>query len=91
MALVVKVVVHLSESPKVQESVRRVIKASGVEIREFAIQESGQGGKELYAELRLNDRVGLGRLMSNIEAVKGAAVMAATEPKEIPSAKKAGR
>jgi len=91
MKYTVKLIVYASDDPRVEESVRAALAGPGATIQEFSSKVAAEGEKELYAEIRLSDRRHLGRIVRTVEAIKGAAVMAATEPKEVHPFKSAGR
>jgi hypothetical protein len=85
-----KIIVYAADDPKVEESVRVALETPGAAIEEFSSRRAGDGEKELYAEMTLSDERLLVQIVRNVEAVKGAAVMAATQPKEVRSQKRAG-
>ena len=83
MAYSVRIIVYSTDDPKVQESIRAAVECHGGTIQELSEKTAGYGDKELFVELRLTDRNVIGRILRSVESVKGAAIMAATEPKEI--------
>jgi hypothetical protein len=85
-----KLIVYVTHDPRVEESVRAALEDSGAAIQEFCSRKAGDGEKELYAEIRLRDQKHLVQIVRGVEAVKGAAVMAATEPKEFRPLNRAG-
>jgi hypothetical protein len=90
MTYSVKLIVYATDDPRVESSVRAALEAPGATIQEFGTRKTGDGENELYAEIRLSDRRHLDQILRGVEAVKGAAVMAATTPKEIRPAGRGG-
>jgi hypothetical protein len=57
-------------------------------VREFVVQRKDPVSKEIYVNLLLEDSNLTGTIIRRIEGVRGAAVMAATEPRPVPPAAK---
>jgi hypothetical protein len=83
MSYSVKVIVYAADDPKVLQLVRKAVEYDGATVHEFTVSDAADGGKELYVELRINDSRIVSGIVRRVEAVTGAAVMAATEPHEI--------
>jgi (p)ppGpp synthase/HD superfamily hydrolase len=79
----VKVIVYATDDPKVLQRIRSAVEEGGARVQEFTIRAAADGGKELYVELRLSEPRSLSGIIRRVEAVNGAAVMAATEPREV--------
>jgi hypothetical protein len=77
-----KVLVYAADDPKVFELIRKAVEGEGTTVRDFDVRPAGDGAKELYVELLLNDARRMGDIVRRIEAVSGAAVMAATPARE---------
>ena len=90
MPYTVKLIVHASDDPRVLQLVRKAVEGEGATVRDFDARISGDGAKELYIELLLNEARSVGDILRRIESVSGAAVMAATAPEEIRSSKDSG-
>lgn len=84
MSYSVTVIVYVVDDPCVLGLVRREFEADGVRVEQLTIKAAVDGEKELYAVLRLSDPKVLIGVVRRVEAVKGAAVMAATEPALVP-------
>ncbi|HVR85131.1 MAG TPA: hypothetical protein VMU54_12520 [Planctomycetota bacterium] len=81
MPYLVKVLVLASRDPKVSEEVRRILEAKGSRIQKCTLRSRAHGEKEFDVELHLQDVRLLPGLLRRVEAVKGAAVLAATPPR----------
>lgn len=88
MSYAAKVIVYAVDDPGVLGLVRKAIEADGARVEEFTIKAVADGEIELYAVIRLSDPKVLTGIVRRVEAVKGAAVMAATEPALVPVAKR---
>jgi hypothetical protein len=55
-------------------------------VQEFVVQSKDPVSKEIYVNLLLEDSTLTGTIIRRIEQVRGAAVMAATEPRPVPPA-----
>lgn len=80
MSYAVKVIVYAVDDPGVLGLVRKAIEADGARVEEFTVKAAADGEKELYAVVRFGDPKVLIGIVRRVEAVRGAAVMAATEP-----------
>jgi (p)ppGpp synthase/HD superfamily hydrolase len=83
MSYSVKFIVYTVDDPKVLQLVRRAVEVCGARVQEFTARTAADGEKEVYFDLRLSDTKTLGDIFRRVEAVKGAAIMAASEPKAI--------
>jgi len=83
MSYSAKVIVYAADDPKVLQLVRKAVEQDGARVHEFTVRDAADGGKELYVELRISDSGIMSSIVRRVEAVNGAAVMAATEPHEI--------
>jgi len=89
MSYSVKVIVYLADEPKLLGQIQKAVKVPGVQVKELTLRTADPGSKEVYLDLLLEASNTSGILLRRIEGIRGAAVMAATEPKEIPPSKKA--
>jgi hypothetical protein len=83
----VKIIVYTTDDPRVLELVRRAVESDGACVQEFTPRTTETGDKEIYVELELSDPRGFAGILRRVEAVKGAAIMAATEPGEGPASR----
>ncbi len=83
MSYSVKVIVYTVDDPKVLQLVRRAVETGGARVQEFTARTAADGEKEIYFDLRLSETKVLGDIVRRVEAIKGAAIMAATEPEVI--------
>ena len=89
MSYSVKVIVYAADDPKVFQLVRKAVEQDGAKVHEFTVRDAADGGKELYVELRISDSRNVSGIVRRVEAINGAAVMAATEPHPIGLSKRA--
>jgi acetolactate synthase regulatory subunit len=88
MSYSVKVVVYLADEPKLLAQIQRAVKVPGVRVKEITLRTADPGSKEAFLDLLLEASNTSGVLLRRIERIRGAAVMAATEPKELPASRK---
>jgi len=91
MAYSAKVIIHATDDPSVLESIKKAIEAESVKVLEISFRAADVGTKEVYVELVLEDSKVFVDIIRRVEAVKGAAVMAATEPQPGSLSKRSGR
>jgi len=91
MSYLVKVIVFTVDGPHMLEHVRKAVEWEGITVQQFTSKTAADGGKEIYLELRIGDPKVLGAIVRRVEGVKGAAIMAATEPKQVPISKRIER
>jgi len=84
MSFSVKVIVYAADDQRVLQLVRKAVEWDGAKVQEFTSRTADSGAKEVYVELQLTDADALDSILRRVESVKGAAIMAATEPKEVP-------
>lgn len=90
MAYEVKVVVHALDDPQTIRLVGKSVESERILVKEFTVRNAEGGAKEIYIDLQFNELALFGSILGNIEAVKGAAVMAATKPKAVPLSRRLG-
>jgi len=76
----VKIIVYATDDPRVLKLVRQAVEPDGARVREFTPRTTETGDLELYIDLDLADPKVFVGILRRVEAVKGAAIMAATEP-----------
>lgn len=84
----VKVVVHAPDDPQILRLVRQVIEEEPAQVLKLTLRRVDSGTKEVHLELHLEDLGVMARILARIERAKGVAVMAATNPKPVPSSKR---
>jgi predicted regulator of amino acid metabolism with ACT domain len=88
VAFSVKIVIHAADEPGILVLIQKAVEPKGVSVREFVVQRKDPVSKEIYVNLLLEDSNLTGTIIRRIEGVRGAAVMAATEPRPVPPAGK---
>ena len=89
MSYAVKIIVYTTDDPRVLELVRQAVASDGACVQEFTSRTTETGEREVYVELELPDPRAFAGILRRVEAVKGAAIMAATEPGEGPGSRMA--
>jgi hypothetical protein len=85
MSYSVKVIIYLADEPKLLGQIRKAVEVPGVHVKEITLRTADPGSKEVFLDLLLEASKTSGLLLRRIERIRGAAVMAATEPKELPA------
>jgi (p)ppGpp synthase/HD superfamily hydrolase len=80
----VKIIVYTTDDPRVLQSVRQAVESDGAKVQEFTPRTTETGDQEVYVELQIPDPKVFAGILRRVEAVKGAAIMAATEPGKAP-------
>ena len=87
MSYLVKVIVYAADDPDVLQVVRKAVEGDGATVVNFDVRHAGDGARELFVELLLDDARIVNGLIRRIEGVTGAAVMAATAPQKVRSSR----
>jgi len=80
----VKIIVYTMDDPRVLQLVRQAVESDGARVQEFTSRTTKTGDKEVYVELELPDPKDFAGILRRVECVKGAAIMAATDPGKDP-------
>jgi (p)ppGpp synthase/HD superfamily hydrolase len=91
MAYSVKIIVHASDEPAVLNSIRKVFESNGAaKVREISFRTADRTTQEVYVELLLEDSNAIGDIIRKVEGIRGAAVTAATEPRQVRLPRRSG-
>jgi len=74
-----RITVRLTRDPEVFSSVLKAVEAEGMRIEGLTCERGSRGDRELAIDIQWSDEANWVRILRRIEAIRGAAVLAATE------------